>query len=329
MTMLRIMVGPDDLAVSRFAVSPLGELQHLLRHLGGTGGRGNHLPSPIRTRWRERFAQVRHDPGIRALLALQSSAYGANFVAPPPNGVAQTLDDDLAAVRATPLSLARAEITKALAPGPAPEPHIARWLSRPDVVDQIADSLQMAWTALIAPDWPQLQAILERDVVHRAGRLTRSGWAGALTGMHRTVTWHSATVEIRERPNGQARLDGRGLLFVPSVFIYPGLGIYLDPPWRPALVYPARGSAALWEVQARPPASMRRLLGASRAHLLVALDSPTSTTQLVATTGMSLGAVGGHLRIMLDAGLLTRARSGRTVLYQRTPVGEALLSTTE
>ena len=31
--MLRIMVGPDDLAVSRFAVSPLGELEHLTRKL--------------------------------------------------------------------------------------------------------------------------------------------------------------------------------------------------------------------------------------------------------------------------------------------------------
>jgi DNA-binding transcriptional ArsR family regulator len=323
------MVGPDDLAVSRFAVSPLGELEHLLRHLGGTGGRRNRLPPPIRSRWRERFAQVGADPGIRALLALQSSAYGVNFVAPPPNGVAQTLSDDLAAVRSTPLSLARSEISTALAAGPEPDPEIARWLSGPNVVDQVADSLEMAWTALIAPDWPQLQAIIERDVVHRAGQLTRIGWAGAVTGMHRTVAWRNATVEIREKPTGQARLDGRGLLFVPSVFIYPGLGIYLDPPWRPALVYPARGSAALWAVQPRPPGSLRRLLGASRADLLVTLDSPTSTTQLVATTGMSLGAVGGHLRVMLDAGLLSRARSGRTVLYQRTPVGEALLGTTE
>jgi DNA-binding transcriptional ArsR family regulator len=244
--------------------------------------------------------------------------------------VAQSLGDDLSAVRATPLSLARAEIAKALASSPSlPEPQIARWLSRRDVVEQIADTLQMAWTALIAPDWPQLQAIIERDVVHRAGQLSRLGWAGAVAGMHDTVLWHNGTVEIRKRANNQARLDGRGLLFVPSVFIYPGLGIYLEPPWRPALVYPARGSAALWADRPRPSGSLRRLLGTSRAHLLVVLDTPTSTTQLVATTGMSLGAVGGHLAIMADAGLLSRARSGRSVLYQRTPIGEALLSTNE
>ena len=110
----------------------------------------------------------------------------------------------------------------------------------------------MAWTALIAPDWPQLQAIIERDVVHRAGQLTRVGWAGAVTGLHRTVVWHNATVEIRERPNDQVRLDGRGLLFVPSVFIYPGLGIYLDP----------RGDQR-WST---PPGAAPRSGRPSRAH---------------------------------------------------------------
>lgn len=56
---------------------------------------------------------------------------------------------------------------------------------------------------------------------------------------------------------------------------------------------------------------------------------PASTTQLVITTGQCVGAVGGHLRILFDAGLLTRPRSGRTVLYQRTPAGDSLVAATE
>ncbi|HET9860208.1 MAG TPA: helix-turn-helix domain-containing protein [Nocardioidaceae bacterium] len=40
-----------------------------------------------------------------------------------------------------------------------------------------------------------------------------------------------------------------------------------------------------------------------------------STSQLVALTGFGLGSVGGHLRILLDAGLVRRTRSGRSVLY--------------
>jgi DNA-binding transcriptional ArsR family regulator len=41
---------------------------------------------------------------------------------------------------------------------------------------------------------------------------------------------------------------------------------------------------------------------------------------------MSLGGTSTHLAILQQAGLATRARSGRTVLYRRTPLGDALAS---
>ncbi|MDF3148744.1 winged helix-turn-helix domain-containing protein, partial [Streptomyces sp. T21Q-yed] len=59
--------------------------------------------------------------------------------------------------------------------------------------------------------------------------------------------------------------------------------------------------------------------------VLVLLDSPVSTTQLVAVTGQGLGSVGRHLRVLLDAGLVERRRAGRSVLYSRTAAGEVLV----
>jgi DNA-binding transcriptional ArsR family regulator len=44
----------------------------------------------------------------------------------------------------------------------------------------------------------------------------------------------------------------------------------------------------------------------------------------VAVTGQGLGSVGRHLRVLLDAGLIRRHRAGRSVLYSRTPAGEAV-----
>ena len=44
----------------------------------------------------------------------------------------------------------------------------------------------------------------------------------------------------------------------------------------------------------------------------------------MALTGLPLGSVGGHLRVLLDAGLVQRRRSGREVLYWRTALGDAL-----
>jgi DNA-binding transcriptional ArsR family regulator len=127
--------------------------------------------------------------------------------------------------------------------------------------------------------------------------------------------------------NESAGLGGRGLLFIPSVFVWPRLALSLEPPWPPALIYPARGVSALWERPARlasPGQALHRLLGGSRAAILLALEDPASTTQLAAMLGQSLGGIGDHLTVLREAGLITGARSGRSVLYRRTPVGDAL-----
>jgi DNA-binding transcriptional ArsR family regulator len=70
---------------------------------------------------------------------------------------------------------------------------------------------------------------------------------------------------------------------------------------------------------------LARLLGSARAGVLVLLDTPKSTTQLVALTGQALGSVGRHLKVLLDARLVQRRRAGRSVLYYRTAACEALV----
>ncbi|MFL6051894.1 MAG: ArsR family transcriptional regulator [Actinoallomurus sp.] len=73
------------------------------------------------------------------------------------------------------------------------------------------------------------------------------------------------------------------------------------------------------------PDALGALLGPARARVLVLLDTPKSTTQLVALTGQGLGSVGRHLKILLAARLIRRRRAGRSVLYDRTPAGEVLV----
>ena len=324
--MLRFEVDADDLLRSRFALSPLFELDSLLRQLSGLS------PYRLPAAWSARLAPVYHrlraTTDLDMVLALHSRTYGPGFATPPPRSLAQSIEDDLSTVRATALPGAQREITRCLSLRPASDERVLAILRSDDVVERTARALETAWHELLAADWPQLRALCERDVVHRAGQLSRSGWAAALDGLHPRVRWRNGAIEIlRSAEHRTIPLGGQGLLLVPSVFLWPQVAAHVDQPWPATLIYPARGIAALWQTPApAAPGALSALVGRTRAGLLTALDQPASTTQLARSLGLATGAVGDHLTILRHAGLLTKARSGRSVLYRRTPLGDALIA---
>jgi DNA-binding transcriptional ArsR family regulator len=335
---LRLAVDAADLLRTRFGVAPLFELGGLLRRLAGLA------PLGAFGRLRPAFERLRVESEIDAVVALHTARYGADFIGPPPVGLQQTVAADLAQVRATPPEVARREIGRALAGGAGQPDAVRRVLDAPDVVDRLADALEAAWAGLMAAEWPQIRAICETDVVHRAGRLGEGGWAAAFDGLHRNVHWDdgaaagSGALKVRTKETAEHAVpsDGQGLLLVPSVTVWPGASVFVDPPWRRAIVYPARGAAALWEAGSSGgrrgktggtgggDEALSALVGRARARLLVALGSPASTTQLAARLEMAAGAVGDHLGVLRRAGLVRSARAGRSVLYRRTPLGDAL-----
>jgi DNA-binding transcriptional ArsR family regulator len=325
---LRIDVRNEDLTMSRFALSPLWELTHALRLLaGGPRVRDEPVLRPWLLRARDRYRALARETDLGVIGALNPPGWGADFLAPVPASVHTTIGDLLDQVRSTPAGQAQREVATALGRQPRVDPRVEHILTSDRVAGYVADVLAVAWQALLEPEWRTLRAILERDVVYRAGQLASRGWAAALTDLHADLSWRQGRIELsRWAADENADLGGRGLLFIPSVFAWPGLALRLDPPWPPALVYPARGVSALWEQPGRAGSgnALHRLLGVSRAAILLALEDPASTTQLAATLGQSLGGIGDHLAVLREAGLVARARSGRSVLYRRTPVGDAL-----
>jgi hypothetical protein len=213
---LRVEISPEDLARSRFAVSPLVELETLLRSLQ----RSYPRPTPGIERLRPDFERLRRTTMLPVLLAVQTSNYGPSFLAPPPRGMGQTIDDDLAAVRATPLALARDEIRQATALQPVADPDVAQVLRSPAVVATIAGVLEESWHVLIGPTWAATRALLERDVLHRASRLTRDGWAAAFEGLHERLRWRDGGIDLLGRPDERVLLGGGGLMLVSSVHVW-------------------------------------------------------------------------------------------------------------
>ncbi|MBT2456178.1 helix-turn-helix transcriptional regulator [Streptomyces sp. ISL-86] len=81
----------------------------------------------------------------------------------------------------------------------------------------------------------------------------------------------------------------------------------------------------MWHTDtAAAPGALADLVGRTRARILVLLAEPAGTTDLARRLALSPGAVSQHRRVLLRAGLVTRARHGHTVLYLRSGLGDRL-----
>ncbi|WP_435372370.1 ArsR family transcriptional regulator [Streptomyces ficellus] len=162
------------------------------------------------------------------------------------------------------------------------------------------------------------------DIRYRVGRLVEGGAQHLFADLDPQVTWAGGTLHLEHRTvRGARRLDGRGLLLVPSAFVWPRVFSVLDEPWQPSLRYPPRAVAMLWHRRSATVSdALAGVLGRSRATLLTELTAPASTTGLARRTGMTPGGVSQHLTALRTAGLVSAHRAGREVLYARTRTGE-------
>jgi DNA-binding transcriptional ArsR family regulator len=325
--MFRLELDVQDLAAMCFTISPLHEVTSSLWPAYGPTA---WTPVPLRP-WARRLAG---EPSIdHELLSALVSPRGwiPDFAAPPPATPCPSIGHQLAQVRATPPDRVAADFVAAY--GRAPLPARLRDLKRdPAVVrDQVADALAQYWRVVIEPRWPRLRTLLEADLLHRGQQLAQAGPGAAFGRLDRRIRWSEdgvLTVNIIHQWRRELPVAGRGLRLVPSLFAsFPNLPIELADP--PVLGYPARGMALPWEqAPAPPPAATRALLGPPRARLLALLDQPASTTELAHRLGVTPSAVSQHLRVLAAAGLVSRARAGRVVLYQRTETGARLAQPT-
>ncbi len=325
---LDLALDADDVLGLRFARSPVWETLHALRTLREPRRQGFHLS------WL-RAVDTGAIRGAAEVLrpVTPDRGWQPDFLVPVPAGPTATVDDDLAAMAATPPSLVAAELRTSLADrhtDAARAAELRALLADPaGALDGIVAAVRTCWEHLVAPFWPALDDLLAADVAHRAGLVATAGLASVLDGLHPQVAFRGGMLAVRGSSHGRsADARGRGLvlMLMPSAFTWPDVVAMTDPPWQPTLVYPARGIGTLWPPGPRAdPGALRGLVGASRAALLRALDTEASTTALARRVGLGLPTTSEHLRVLRETGLVTARRSGREVRHRRTALAEALL----
>lgn len=318
--MIELDLDVEDLVGMRFAVSPLMETVMSLRiPLVPTYF---VLQMPWWHRVRADVAGIDMAP-LSALVGVRR--WVPDFLTPRPEVPVPDFEAELEVVSRTPPEKVVADIVTAHAGRPVPD---CLRLDRPARLrDRLVELLRDYWAVALAPYWTRMRGVLEADMLYRARQFTRGGARLLFADLHPAVRWRAGVLRL-DIAGIDYRVDvtGRGLCLMPCLFIRnTAPPISADEP--PALAYPARGIATLWE--AEPPRggdALVALIGRRKAALLGCLDRPASTLDLAGRLGITPSAVSQHLSVLHDTGLVTRARVGRVVLYARSDLGDRLLS---
>jgi DNA-binding transcriptional ArsR family regulator len=326
---LAVSLGANDLAATRFAISPLGETISAIRLLGARDA------DPVNLPWLNwAHAQLALRPLALPLLwplVHSGRPIRPEFLTPAPVKRAPSLPDELTRMLATTPEQVRRSLRRIFGDVSA-WPDGARELAGDpgSVLELIAAEFAAAHERLIAPHWARMRAVLEADIAYRSAVLATAGMRALFAGLHAGVRWSDGTLTFDMDRKGPAEYQvplgpENGLVLLPSVLTWPDMNVKLKSSTQTTLRYPARGAATVWEKTPPESSALRGLLGASRVRLLLALRSPATTTALARSLAISPAAVSQHLGVLRRCGLVDRVRSGREVLYQTSDLGLALL----
>jgi DNA-binding transcriptional ArsR family regulator len=318
--LLRLRLGTADLGRIRFAFSPVWETVTSLRAL--STGNGLHTP------WLRDLRGCLGGIDLPMLTALvPPTGYIPDFLTPSPPRRSSSFESGLAAIAATPPATVAADLADLAAD--------QRGRAAPDLrqdpaaaLAQIVTELDRYWQAAVRPHWPRIRALLDTDLAYRMDELSAGGIAQLFRTLHPRVSFDSDTITVAKPTCELPDIRGRGLLLVPCLFAWPDVLVLVADPHVPTVTYSPRGAGRVWHTApdtARSPLS--DLLGTSRAAVVAQLDLPMSTTQLACQLDLTPPTLSVHLKTLRAAGIVTSRRTGRTVLYHRTPLGDQLLTT--
>jgi DNA-binding transcriptional ArsR family regulator len=324
--MVQLHLSTLDLTKTRFAFSPLWETVMGFRVMQEPSGFVIHLP------WVCEACEATRDLDLRLLSALVlPRGYIPDFMTPPPVTPLPEFEAELRTLLMTDLETVQREVLRTYDdPDNLPEA-VQPFLTDPrGALECLAQQLHAFWTRTLEPHWPRFQAMLENDILSRARSLALGGAEALFKDLNPLVGYEDGVLRLDKSlcsgEDGAFHLGGRGLLLMPSAFVWPRLSTILDAPWQPTLAYTPRGVANLWTNQPPPTGhALELLLGKGRAEVLLSLEPPSSTLEIARRLGLAASGVSEHLTVLRQAGLVESQRRGRFVYYRLSTTGLALL----
>ncbi|MEV2223638.1 winged helix-turn-helix domain-containing protein [Nocardia vinacea] len=180
--------------------------------------------------------------------------------------------------------------------------------------------------------WAHVQSYLEVAAERMARTIATEGVERFFTGLAPFARWRAPALEVLTPIEcHDEHLDGRGLIIIPSLFIWPGpklLKSTIDKDAPMTLVVPVLRDIADFATAWGPRAAneaLTALLGRTRAAALQEIAEGCTTTELARRLGISPATASEHASILREAGLIESRRHRNSMRHQATTLGIALL----
>lgn len=322
--MITVSMTCADTRRMRFAFSPLAEIAGSL-HMIASG-----RVEPVHRSWLDAMRhRLRHVdmPLLNAIVPARQ--WVADFMFVGATSTNTTIDDQLALIINTPAEELRRDLEEVWRGQRIPAAALKVLNDPMGGPAHLADALGRYWAIAIEPHWGAMRAVLDDDLAFRATELTTRGLGAVLGGLHSSLRVVDDGLLIDKPVSLQETLTGSGLVLVPSVFVCSRVIFSPSQSGPGTLTYATRGVGNLWSQSGRHSVysdPLAALLGRSRALILDSLSIPICTTELAVKLSQSPPSISQHLAVLRRSGLATSWRSGRRVLYRRTPLGDTVVA---
>ncbi len=186
---------------------------------------------------------------------------------------------------------------------------------------RLAAGLARFWQDALHDQWPSLHTVLEHDIAERSAILSTRGAGRMLGGLHSRMHWIDESLTIDTAHDHVLRLNGNGLALAATA-LNPGPMFQIEEPAQATIYYPAHRFGS--NVR-RNREGLVGVVGTVRAALLADLSSARCTADLATRHAVAPSTVSYHLSALHRAGLVSRHRDGRHVLYRRTQRADLLI----
>ncbi|MFG2501266.1 ArsR/SmtB family transcription factor [Streptomyces sp. NPDC048441] len=325
--MLRVHFTAEDLARVRVASGPdfLWEISNSVQTLQRRDG------ARVFGEWR-RWARPRLSGSCRLLSPLLPPHGSSPDFLTPTSGGGETLRAAVDALVRTPPPRLRTDLTRVAASRRLPGWTESLAGGDGDALRQLGQALHTYHLEALAPFWQRIHAHIDADRISRLRSLLDGGTDGLLAGLGPQLRWCPPVLEVDYPVDHHLSLDGRGLTLQPSFFCWPTPITLADGELPPVLVYPI-DHAMDWTRPApidRPADdTLGPLVGHTRAAVLKAVRTGSSTVELARLLAVTHPAISQHVKVLRAAGLVTTVRTAGRSLHVATAEGRALLRSCE